>query len=1040
MFKRFVATFTAVFLIFTVSPAFFQKVYAYQNNSYFTDLRIGLVSMSSPSAILTLGGEYTVNGQVYPSGTSFNIGISGTSITLNGTAQSQISLTPSERTTLLTITSGSVSNKYMGSFIIKLLNGKLVPINYVDIETYLKGVVSYEMSDNFPLESLKAQAVAARNYALSRIGYETAKGYDFDDTINYQVYKGFNPVYKNSINAVDQTRGQILLYNDKLVETLYSAWHGGASENSENVWGNTVPYLRSVQDTYESDPWPNGNRVLTNAQIQSSLTAKGYLTSTDTFLRLDLSSITKFTSGRVSNINIVYKNSAGLEQTKSVTKDSTRTFLSLPSNLYTVAYDSTAGAYTFSGKGNGHGLGMSQIGAKNRAVAGQTYDQILKFYYTGTYMQNLILKASLDSLVENTTALFTGSTISFSSTASKGNGYGYLFKYVVKNGTTVVFTKDYSSSNTLDFIPSSNGDYIVEAYVKDKFSISDYDDKKVSSFTVYNSPVLNGFSVNKTTTLVGQSVVSDTEVGEGSGSYLYKYEVIRDNVIVTSRDFTPEKQFIFTPDQSGNYVVNSYVKDSISTKPYDFKQSKSFAAFDSLTITSFSKDIENIFAGDIVNFQSAVNGGSGKGLSYKYVVLKEGQPISTRDFDNSSTFAFSPNSPGNYRIDVYALDAASENEYDASSSMTFSVRNRAVLSSLTSDRNISFTKDTVTIGAIGSSGDSLYKFLVIKDGLEVFNRDYSTSSVLQYTPQESGNYEVKVFIKDSLSLAEYDDTKSIGFVTYDYSEISSFTSDKSELLHNDTVHLSATGTKGSNSYLYKYVVSKDGSIVSVQNYSDLSTLNYTPILEGNYNISVYIKDVLSQKDYDDTRNININVYNPQLSTVTASGYFYEGKAVNLSAGSTDASPSGFLYRYEVYANGSLSTSSNFSSSGSFNFVPSTPGTYMIRVYGKDGISTNSYDSMKQFTLSINSKPLYLSTLPLSYGMTSNDVTALQNALIKLGYGLSRATGYFGSQTKSAVISFQSSRGLTADGVVGNMTYRALNDALIEKSGIKNLSY
>ncbi|WP_243428099.1 peptidoglycan-binding domain-containing protein [Clostridium rhizosphaerae] len=73
-------------------------------------------------------------------------------------------------------------------------------------------------------------------------------------------------------------------------------------------------------------------------------------------------------------------------------------------------------------------------------------------------------------------------------------------------------------------------------------------------------------------------------------------------------------------------------------------------------------------------------------------------------------------------------------------------------------------------------------------------------------------------------------------------------------------------------------------------------------------------------------------------------------------------------------------------------------------------------------------------------MTSKDVASLQNALIKLGYPLSGATGYFGSQTKDTVISFQKSRGLTADGIVGNLTYKTLNDTLIQKAGIKNLTF
>ncbi|ERI93772.1 SpoIID/LytB domain protein [Clostridiales bacterium oral taxon 876 str. F0540] len=741
--------------------AIMQKVYAYQNNSYFNDLKIGLVSMSASSISISLSGDYALNGKVYPSGSLLSLTTDGTSILLNGTTLNQINLVPNSNSSFLIITSGTVSNKYMGSFLIKVLNGKLLPINSIYIEDYLKGVVGYEMANNFPLEALKAQTIAARNYALSRIGYEASKGYDFDDTASYQVYKGYNSSYQNVINAVNQTRGEVLLYNDKLVETLYSAWHGGVSENSENVWGNTVPYLRSVSDPYESDAWPNGNRIYSNAQVQAALVSKRYLSSTDIFESLDLSSITRFPSGRVSSINIIYKDSAGVDQTKSVTKDNTRTFLGLPSNLYTVTYDSVNGFYTFSGKGNGHGLGMSQIGARNRASAGQTYNEILKFYYQGTYIQNLILKASLGTITQNSSSLYLRNAISFNASGINGNGYGYLFKYVVKNDSNIVFTQDYSSSTELNYTPLNSGNYTAEIYIKDNFSISDYDDMKVIPFSIYNP----------------------------------------------------------------------------------------------LNLVSFNKDIQNVFTGDTVTLSSIVNGGSGSGVQYKYVVSRDGQTIALRNYDTNNSFSFNPNLPGNYEVYVYAVDPISKKEFDVTGKITFGVIQRA-----------------------------------------------------------------------------------------------------------------------------------------------------------------------------------------SIASATVSGYLYEGKMVTLNSTSTVSDSTNINYKYEIYNNESLLTSNSFSESSQFSFTPSNSGVYTIKIYEKDGLSSRSYDSIKQFDITISSKPLILSTLPLSYGMTNKDVALLQNALIKLGYPLSGATGYFGSQTKDTVISFQKSKGLTADGIVGNLTYKTLNDALIQKAGIKNLTF
>ena len=852
MFKRCFLIFTTfTFFIAMFLIAFTQKAYAYQNSGYFNNVKVGLLSMSSTTITAALNGDYTLNGQVYPSGAVLNFGINGTSITLNGVVQSQITLIPQNNSNLVTLTSGSVSNKYLGSFMIKFYNGKVLPINMIDIESYLKGVVGYELDNSCPIEALKAQAVAARNYAISRIGYAAANGYDFDDTPAYQTYKGYDASLTKVFSAVDQTKGQVLLYNDKLVETLYSAWHGGISEDSENVWGNYVPYLRSVQDPFENLPWPKGNIVLTNAQIQAILVNKKYIASTDTFASLDLTSITKFPSGRVSNINIIYKDAAGAVQTKSVTNDCTRTFLGLPSNLYTVTYDAVNGAYTFSGMGNGHGLGMSQIGAKNRASAGQTYDQILKFYYQNVYLQNLITSAILNNFTQSTNSLFTGNTISFNAVATSGSGT-YLYKYVVMNGANVVYTKDYNNISSLSYVPSTQGNYTVRVYMKDQNSAADYDDTKTSFFTVYGNPVINNLTTNKTQYLTGQTININITAASGSGSYLYKYVISLSGTTLTTVDYSKNANLLYKVSSAGDYNITVYMKDSLSTKNYD---------------------------------------------SMKIMAIK-----------------------------VYA-------------------------------------QPTMT-----------------------------------------------------------------------------YTSTKNSIFIGDTVNYTISEVNGSGSAKYRFVVMNGSSIAADSGYLSSNTFSFKPAASGSYQVIGYLKDSLSEKTFDIQGTLNLNVYNPQIKNVNVSGYFYVGTVLSFYANSTGVSPSGMSYRYEVYNNGKIVASSNFSTSSTFSFTPAVSGTYTVKIYGKDGLSTKSYDSTKQFNITVNSKPLYISTLPLNLGMRSNDVAALQNALIKLGYSISSATGYFGSQTNSAVIAFQTSEGIPASGIVGNWTYSALNYALITKSGIKNLSF
>lgn len=359
-------------------------------------MSVGLESMASTQLNITLNGDYTLNGVICNSGTSYILKVSGTQVSLNGVLVNNASFIPSNLASTIKINS-SVSRNYRGTLSFKIIpiNGipKVVPVNTINIEEYLKGVVGKEMSDYFPIEALKAQAVAARNYALANVGKHSTKGYSICDTTDCQVYGGYDASLTRVISAVDATEGKVLLSGTSLVSALYSANDGGYTEDSVNVWGAPLSYLKAKQDSYDTSYiW---SRTFTTKQLNDLFKLNSKVQATDTFVKIDLNllsstGLTKFDSGRIKNISLIFKNLIGTQYTLSYGKYSAKTFLNFPSALYDVSYDASTDTYTFNGKGNGHGLGMSQVGAKNRAaVGGQTFEEILKFYYEGTTILNI---------------------------------------------------------------------------------------------------------------------------------------------------------------------------------------------------------------------------------------------------------------------------------------------------------------------------------------------------------------------------------------------------------------------------------------------------------------------------------------------------------------------------------------------------------------------------------------------------------------------------------------------------------------------------
>ncbi len=173
-------------------------------------------------------------------------------------------------------TQGYISTKgkwYRGKFMIKNVGSKLTVINDIDLESYIKGVVPSEMPPSWEFEALKAQAIAARSYALANLGKQSKYGYDLKDNTEDQAYGGASAETNRTNRAVDDTLGLVLTYDMKIISAYYSASAGGMTNT--NAWGASVPYLHSVP-SFDSDVSKNGHGVGMSQHGANNLAKQGY--------------------------------------------------------------------------------------------------------------------------------------------------------------------------------------------------------------------------------------------------------------------------------------------------------------------------------------------------------------------------------------------------------------------------------------------------------------------------------------------------------------------------------------------------------------------------------------------------------------------------------------------------------------------------------------------------------------------------------------------------------------------------------------------
>ena len=271
--------------------------------------------------------------------------------------------------------------KYFGGVRVNKVKGSLTVINIAPTEEYLRGVVGEEMSPSYPLEALKAQAVAARSFALKNRKRHDKEGFDLCKTTHCQMYAGFED-FEIVNRAVNETRGEVLTFKEKIADTNFHADSGGMTEAVADVWGTNVAYLVPVKELVElTAPWT----MKFSAKDFSSRfgdkfgDVKSIKLST---LTIGKSSSDRTSSGRVKTAQLV-----GTKKTLTISGADLRRKFSLPSTLFDMKLD--GGEVIFTGYGRGHGVGMSQQGAKTLAEKSWAYDKILSHYYSGTKLKKL---------------------------------------------------------------------------------------------------------------------------------------------------------------------------------------------------------------------------------------------------------------------------------------------------------------------------------------------------------------------------------------------------------------------------------------------------------------------------------------------------------------------------------------------------------------------------------------------------------------------------------------------------------------------------
>lgn len=376
------------------------------------NVRVLLGSRSSDATVTSTANMVVLNsgnGQVstISANRGTSIGVRGGKIAVNGKAiDSVVTLKPANGDAPFLFE----GKGYRGGLTLRANNGTMMVINSVPLEDYLYGVVPQEVVPSWPAAALEAQAVAARTYALHTMEQNKGKFYDVSNSTDHQVYSGVSGESQATTNAVNKTKGVVMLYDQRPINALFHSDGGGYTEDSVNVWGSDVPYLKGVKDFSTGTSTSNWTVTTSRQALESKLNAASKGVGKLKSIQLTpLGKPGQQTSDRGVSGRIKSATFIGTSGKTTVDGDALRSILGLKSTLFDFYVNhnpakGTGKAYhSFTGKndtvyikghGWGHGLGMSQWGAAEmakRANPGDTnyYQTILRHYYSGITLKKM---------------------------------------------------------------------------------------------------------------------------------------------------------------------------------------------------------------------------------------------------------------------------------------------------------------------------------------------------------------------------------------------------------------------------------------------------------------------------------------------------------------------------------------------------------------------------------------------------------------------------------------------------------------------------
>lgn len=541
---------------------------------------------------------------------------------------------------------------------------------------------------------------------------------------------------------------------------------------------------------------------------------------------------------------------------------------------------------------------------------------------------------------------------------------GIMYRYWMKQGDNWELVRDYGVDNFLGMTVKIPGSVELLVECKKVASLNDFDDFSSVKFNV--KPVkaleITSFDCLSTELTAGSELIFQVDVScDDSRTTLYKFLKINGNGSVQCvQDYSTKRMASFVENDTGSFRLLCLAKDMYSPREYDDRAIINYKVkpYEDIRIASFTTDVNSPqTCGTNVTLKAVVKGG--KNLLYRYVI--DGNYGEDSGYVRTSTFVWNAKYQGEYRIRLMVRDESFDGTAEAESQLNFVIDEKSLepvtIKNMILDKNTTnlLKNDTVNITVEAGGGCNLkYSFTVRKDEKTIEKVEYGNCNWVNFTPEESGHYEMEARVKDKYSNREYDAHAVICFDAFEYlpANIDYVLVNTTEhYLVGDTIALT-TIFQNTKNVVVDYVLKINGQKVEETGFVSSAKYAFTPKYAGVYCIEITARNVKSDKAYDCKREVKVAVHEamPVSNTIIKCNSTKLVKDQGATFTVECDGGKGVMYEFYVMEQDEWRLAQRYSRKDYFGFMPFRSGIYKILALVKSEHLKVSYEdyAMVQF--------------------------------------------------------------------------------------------